>query len=81
MNRVTFLLKCFFNFFGRMVLKCLSKCFRDFFFRAGDVFFSLRVFVKFVTYLFKVCDIFLLSLIILLFLEDNFVSDFTFIIG
>ena len=55
------------NFFGRMVLKRLNKCFRDLFFGTGDAFFNLRVFVKSVKYLFKVCDIFLLSLIILLF--------------
>ena len=45
-------------------LKCLNKCFRDFFFRGRFLF---RVFVKFVKYLFEICDIFLLSLIILLF--------------
>ena len=40
---------------------------RFFFFRAEDMFFNLRVFVKYVKYLFKVYDIFLLSLIIQLF--------------
>ena len=48
-------------------LKCLNICFRDFFFRAGDIFFNLRVFLKFLQYLFRVYDILLLSLIILLF--------------
>ena len=47
-------------------LKNFNKCFRDCFFRAGDVFFNLRVFVKFVKYLFK-AYVFLLFAIILLF--------------
>ena len=62
------LLLCFLIFLEELFLNCLNKCFRDFFFRAGDFFLNLRVFVKFVKYLFKVCHIFLLSLIILLFL-------------
>ena len=61
------LLKCSLIFLVEWFLKCLNKCFGDFFFRAGDVFFKLRVFVRFVKHLFKVCDIFFLSLIILLF--------------
>ena len=59
--------KCSLIFLIEWFLKCLNNCFRDFFFRAGDIFFNLRVFVVFVKYLFKVCDIFLLPLIILLF--------------
>ena len=47
-------------------LKNFNKCFRDCFFRAGDVFFNLRIFVKFVKYLFK-AYVFLLFVIILLF--------------
>ena len=64
---ISLLLKCFLIFLLEWFLKCLNKCFRDLFFRAGDVFFNLRVFVKFVKYLFKVWDTFLLCLIILLF--------------
>ena len=59
---ISVLLKCFAILLVERFLKCLNKCFRDFFFRAGEVIFNLRVFVKFVKYLFKVCDIFLLSI-------------------
>ena len=65
---ISLLLKCFLIFLGELFLKCLNtNCFRDFFFRARDIFFDLRVFLKFVKYLFRVCDVFLLPLIILLF--------------
>ena len=50
-------------------LKCLSIRFRSLFFRAGDVFFDFRVFIKFVKYL--------LSLIILM--ENDSVENFAFI--
>ena len=78
------LLLCFLIFLEELFLNCLNKCFRDFFFRAGDFFLNLRVFVKFVKYLFKVCHIFLLSLIIIIFVEDDCVSGhqrFIFVCG
>ena len=68
-SRYFFAIKVFLNFFGRMVFRSvLINVLKISFSRAGDVFFNLRVSVKFVKYLFKVCDIFSLSLNILLFL-------------
>ena len=72
--------KCFSVFLVEWFLKYHNKLSKDFFFRAVSVFFDLRVFVIYVKDLFKVCDIFLLSLTILLFfVEDDCVSGFTFI--
>ena len=51
----------FLTFLVEWILKCLNKLFGDFFFKAGDILFDLAVSVKFVNYLFKVCDMFLLS--------------------
>ena len=44
-----------------------------------NVFFNLRVFVKFVKYLFKACDIFFLTYYCVIFVEDDCVNGFTFI--
>ena len=63
---ISLILKCSLIFLVEWLLKCLNRCFGDFLFRAGDIFFNLRVFVKFMMYLFKVYDVFLLSSIILL---------------
>ena len=71
---ISSLLKCFLTFYVEWFLKCLNKCFRDFFFRE-DNFFNLRVFVKFVKYSFKASDIFSLSLIILSFLWRKIVCS------
>ena len=65
---ISLLLKCFLIFLVEWFLKCLNKCFRFFFFQSRRCLFNLIIFVKFVKYLYKVCDIFLLSLTILLFL-------------
>ena len=63
---LSLLTKCFWIFLIDWFLKCLSRCFKGFFFRGGCLF-NFTVLVKFVKYLFKVCDIFSLSLIILSF--------------
>ena len=42
------LLKSFTILLVEWFLKCLNKCFRDFFFRAGNVFFNLRVYEVFI---------------------------------
>ena len=65
-SKYFFIIKMFLDFLIKWFLMCPNKCFRYFFFRVEDVFFNLRVFVKFVKYFFKVCNIFLSSLIILL---------------
>ena len=54
----------FLNIFDRLVFELLTR-FEDLFFRAGDAFFNFAILVEFVKYLFKVCDICLLPLIIL----------------
>ena len=75
---ISLLLKCFLIFLVELFLKCLNtNCFRDFFFRARDIFFDLRVFVKFVKYLFRVCD-FSYYLWLFCYFSDC-VSGFTFI--
>ena len=58
------LLKCFRFFFTDWFLKCFIRCFRGLFFRAGYIYLSFTALVKFVKYLFKLCHMFLLSLII-----------------
>ena len=55
------------NFFDRLAFEVIKEMFQKLF-RAGNVFFNFRVLVKFVKYLFKVCDIFWQSLMIPLFL-------------
>ena len=74
------LLLCFLIFSEEWFLDCLNKCFRDFFFRAGDFFLNLRVFVKFVKVFVQSMPYFLIVFdYSVIFVGDDCISGFTFI--
>ena len=80
------LLLCFLIFLEEWFSNCLNKCFRDFFFRAGDFFLNLRVFVKFVKEVFVQSMSYFLIVFdySVIFVEDDCVSGhqrFIFVCG
>ena len=75
----SFAIKMLLNPFDRFVFECLSRSFKGLFFGAGEFFFNFRVSVKFVKYLFKVCDIFLLPDYSMILKENISIYGFAFI--